>query len=162
MRPSIAALLLVSACASSQVRNVPVRAGASATDVDRGPGGGATSAGASAELYAIGQTDTGPSDVGAVPPMALPPQQSRTPLVAGPPQTGVVLEDPETLRALQQALADRRYYRGAFDGKMSPALKDALRRFQADRQLPATGQLDATTARQLGVPYPTPPPPRTG
>jgi hypothetical protein len=43
---------------------------------------------------------------------------------------------------VQAALARAGYYHGAIDGSVGPATRNALRRFQRDRGLEATGQID--------------------
>jgi peptidoglycan hydrolase-like protein with peptidoglycan-binding domain len=43
---------------------------------------------------------------------------------------------------VQTALARAGYYHGAIDGSFGPATRNALRRFQRDRGLEATGQID--------------------
>jgi peptidoglycan hydrolase-like protein with peptidoglycan-binding domain len=51
----------------------------------------------------------------------------------------------------QQALKDRGYYDGPADGIMGLQTRQAVRKFQNDRHLPVTGQLDEETVRQLGI-----------
>jgi hypothetical protein len=43
---------------------------------------------------------------------------------------------------VQAALAREGYYRGAIDGSAGPATRNAIRRYQRDRGLEATGQID--------------------
>lgn len=57
----------------------------------------------------------------------------------------------ERIRAAQQALAQRNYYRGAVNGVLDDATRTALFQFQADRGLSATGNLDGRTAQALGI-----------
>jgi peptidoglycan hydrolase-like protein with peptidoglycan-binding domain len=57
----------------------------------------------------------------------------------------------ERVRAAQQALAQRNYYRGSINGQLDDATRQALFQFQADQQLRATGNLDGRTARALGI-----------
>lgn len=57
----------------------------------------------------------------------------------------------DNVRAAQRALADRGYNPGAVDGVMGPGTEQALRDFQQRQGLAVTGQLDSTTARELGV-----------
>jgi peptidoglycan hydrolase-like protein with peptidoglycan-binding domain len=54
------------------------------------------------------------------------------------------------LRAIQQALVDRGYDPGPLDGQMGNKTRDALRQFQADKGLPATGAADAASREALG------------
>jgi peptidoglycan hydrolase-like protein with peptidoglycan-binding domain len=56
----------------------------------------------------------------------------------------------EKLRAVQQALMDRDYDPGPPDGQMGRKTHEALRQFQADENLPATGTVDAATVQALG------------
>lgn len=53
------------------------------------------------------------------------------------------------VRAAQKRLEDAGYYRGRVDGRESPAFRQALSLFQADRDLPATGVLDFAAWEQL-------------
>jgi len=50
---------------------------------------------------------------------------------------------------VQTALARAGYYHGAIDGSMGPATRNALRRFQRDRGLEATGQIDRPVIEAL-------------
>src|SRR6266571_49074 len=57
----------------------------------------------------------------------------------------------ESLRFAQIVLRDRGYYNGPINGQMNVATRDAIRRYQRDRNLAITGDLDLTTARDLGI-----------
>lgn len=57
----------------------------------------------------------------------------------------------DRIRAAQQALAQRNYYRGSINGQLDDATRQALFQFQADQRLSATGNLDGRTARALGI-----------
>jgi glycerophosphoryl diester phosphodiesterase len=57
----------------------------------------------------------------------------------------------DRVRAAQQALAQKRYYRGAADGTLNDATRRALFQFQVDNGLSATGNLDGRTAQALGM-----------
>jgi hypothetical protein len=57
----------------------------------------------------------------------------------------------ERIRAAQQALAQRSYYRGAITGRLDDATRRALFEFQVDQRLSGTGNLDGRTARALGL-----------
>ena len=57
----------------------------------------------------------------------------------------------ERIRAAQQALAQRNYYRGSPNGQLDDATRQALFQFQNDQGLSATGNLDGRTARALGL-----------
>lgn len=58
---------------------------------------------------------------------------------------------PERIRAAQQALARRAYYRGTADGQLTNATRRALFEFQLDNDITATGNLDGRTATALGI-----------
>jgi len=55
-----------------------------------------------------------------------------------------------TVTAVQSQLAEQGYYRGAIDGVYGPELRAALRRYQSDHNLPASGSLTAATLQSLG------------
>jgi peptidoglycan hydrolase-like protein with peptidoglycan-binding domain len=57
----------------------------------------------------------------------------------------------ESVRSAQMALRDRGYYNGPINGQMTPATRDALRRFQRDQNLTVTGDINLATARALGL-----------
>jgi hypothetical protein len=57
----------------------------------------------------------------------------------------------ETIRAAQEALRTRGYYRGSIDGQLSDATQRALLAFQIDNGVLATGNLDGRTAERLGI-----------
>ena len=57
----------------------------------------------------------------------------------------------ERVRAAQQALAQKGYYRGAVDGTLNDATRRALFQYQVDNDISATGNLDGRTARTLGL-----------
>jgi len=65
----------------------------------------------------------------------------------GPPQTLVspgIHAGPEGfVSKTQRALRDRGYYSGPIDGRFSDALSNAIRAFQKNNRLPATGVIDA-------------------
>jgi hypothetical protein len=61
------------------------------------------------------------------------------------------ITDSAFVRSVQQALMDRGYNAGAPDGVWGPNTEDALRRFQSNQGLRATGLLDAQTVAALGV-----------
>jgi peptidoglycan hydrolase-like protein with peptidoglycan-binding domain len=62
----------------------------------------------------------------------------------------------ERIRAAQQALARRAYYRGTANGVLDNATRRALFEFQLDNNITATGNLDVRTARALGILATTP------
>lgn len=53
--------------------------------------------------------------------------------------------------AVQRQLAARGYYQGAIDGIFGPGSRAALRAFQADTGLAATGEINGPTLRALGL-----------
>jgi peptidoglycan hydrolase-like protein with peptidoglycan-binding domain len=62
-----------------------------------------------------------------------------------------VFTSPESIRFAQMTLRDRGYYTGQLNGQMTPATRAAIREFQREAGLPLTGELDARTARELGI-----------
>ncbi len=58
---------------------------------------------------------------------------------------------PERYKEIQQALADRGYYKGSIDGTWSPDCVDALRRFQAAENLDQDGKLGSLSLIALGL-----------
>lgn len=61
--------------------------------------------------------------------------------------------DPETHKAVQQALRDKGYYSGAIDGRVGPMTRKAYLKFRSDRGIsrPPSGalKLDDAVAREL-------------
>ena len=57
----------------------------------------------------------------------------------------------DRIRAAQQALARRDYYRGNVTGTLDNATRRALFEFQLDNDIKATGNLDGRTAAALGI-----------
>ncbi len=57
----------------------------------------------------------------------------------------------DVVRKAQEALDRAGYQVGVADGHLGPRTIAAIKRFQADRYLPVTGQLDQTTVAALGV-----------
>jgi hypothetical protein len=57
----------------------------------------------------------------------------------------------EMIRAAQQALRDRDYYRGSVSGQLTDDTQRALFEFQIDNGIMATGNLDGRTAMALGL-----------
>jgi peptidoglycan hydrolase-like protein with peptidoglycan-binding domain len=53
--------------------------------------------------------------------------------------------------AMQRALTARNLYQGKVDGVWGPKTESALRNFQTQSGLEATGELNETTARALGI-----------
>jgi hypothetical protein len=52
---------------------------------------------------------------------------------------------------VQSALARAGYYRGAIDGSLGPATRNALRRYQRDQGLAITGRIDRPVVETLGL-----------
>lgn len=63
----------------------------------------------------------------------------------------VKLMSGDVVRRAQEALERAGYEIGVSDGQLGPRTVAAIRRFQSDRYLPLTGQLDDATAAALGV-----------
>jgi hypothetical protein len=59
--------------------------------------------------------------------------------------------DDDTAVDVQRALKRRGYYRGDVDGDIGPGTRSAIRAYQYDRGLPATGRIDGPLLRSLGV-----------
>lgn len=57
----------------------------------------------------------------------------------------------EPVRAAQQALAQKNYYRGSVNGVLNDATRRALFQYQVDNGISATGNLDGRTAQTLGL-----------
>jgi peptidoglycan hydrolase-like protein with peptidoglycan-binding domain len=62
----------------------------------------------------------------------------------------------EYLRKVQQSLNDQGYDAGTVDGKWGPRTAAALKKFQGDHGLEASGQIDAQTIAALGITQPAP------
>jgi len=52
---------------------------------------------------------------------------------------------------VQLALRRQGYYRGPIDGDLGPGTRSAIRDYQIDRRLPATGRIDNYLVRSLGL-----------
>ena len=59
--------------------------------------------------------------------------------------------DPERYTQIQQALADRGYFKGQVNGEWNDDSVDALKRFQADQKLESDGKINALTLTGLGL-----------
>lgn len=57
----------------------------------------------------------------------------------------------ETVRAAQQALREKGYYRGAVDGIQGPEVRAAIWNFQKTHALKRSGSLDRPTVGALGL-----------
>jgi len=58
---------------------------------------------------------------------------------------------PQRYMEIQQALADKGYYKGQVSGQWGPDSIDALKRFQQDQSLNGTGKLDSMSLIALGL-----------
>jgi peptidoglycan hydrolase-like protein with peptidoglycan-binding domain len=70
--------------------------------------------------------------------------------VVGPPAQ-TVFTSAESIRFAQITLRDRGYYAGPIDGVMNQTMRNAIRQLQRDRNLSTTGDLDLSTAREMGI-----------
>jgi peptidoglycan hydrolase-like protein with peptidoglycan-binding domain len=66
-------------------------------------------------------------------------------------EASTIFTAPERIRSAQQTLARLNYYRGAVNGRLDDATRNALFAFQVDRGLRGTGNLDGRTAQALGI-----------
>ena len=58
---------------------------------------------------------------------------------------------PERYKDIQQALADKGYFKGNVDGQWNSDSVDALKRFQAEQNLHSDGRLDSLSLIGLGL-----------
>ena len=70
---------------------------------------------------------------------------------AKPAPTYQLHPDPERYRQIQQALADRGYFKGEVNGEWKDDSVDAMRRFQSDQKLDNDGKIDALSLTGLGL-----------
>lgn len=68
-----------------------------------------------------------------------------------PPPSYQLHPDPERYQQIQQALADRGYFKGEANGTWGDDSVDALRRFQTDQKLPDDGKITALSLTGLGL-----------
>jgi peptidoglycan hydrolase-like protein with peptidoglycan-binding domain len=71
----------------------------------------------------------------------------KAPVVARRPQQPT----PERLKEIQQALADKGYFKNEPDGTWGPASIDALKRFQHDQNLSEDGKIGSLSLIALGL-----------
>jgi putative peptidoglycan binding protein len=64
---------------------------------------------------------------------------------------GAPVADP-TVQAVQTELTQLGYYKGPVDGIFGPTTRDAVAKYQMDKQLEVTGSLSPDTLKSLGVP----------
>jgi hypothetical protein len=62
-----------------------------------------------------------------------------------------LLSEIDFVRAAQEELRKRNLFFGDIDGRMTPQLTNALRKYQARKGFAATGQIDAATAASLQI-----------
>lgn len=55
------------------------------------------------------------------------------------------------MRDAQQKLAQDGYYNGKVNGMMNEGTRSAIRQYQKDNNLPATGHLNRETAKSMGI-----------
>lgn len=110
-------------------------------------------------LGALGSLFSTGADVNVPPGTMLAVQLERALYVTstGTPSYGSVLDEyslytsAQMIRAAQQALRQRDYYRGSVDGQLDEETQRALFEFQSDNGIMPTGNLDARTAQALGL-----------
>lgn len=64
---------------------------------------------------------------------------------------GQAHDSQSALQNAQQELKNDGYYKGTVNGVDGPATRSAIRRYQKDNNLKATGRLDRETQKQLGI-----------
>jgi peptidoglycan hydrolase-like protein with peptidoglycan-binding domain len=148
---------------SAERRQIDARADSRVVLVGERGGIGASIAGAGSSsssqgsiLAALGQLLSEGRDVNVPSGTQLAVQLERTLTLTGRGNAGVADENTfytaaERIRAAQQALARRAYYRGAANGVLDNATRRALFEFQLDNNITATGNLDGRTATALGI-----------
>ncbi len=67
------------------------------------------------------------------------------------PDAFTIYTSEQTIRAAQEALRQRGYYRGSIDGRLNETTQRSLLAFQIDNGVLATGNLDGRTAQLLGL-----------
>ena len=66
-------------------------------------------------------------------------------------QSEATFTSADSIRFAQVTLRDRGYYSGPINGEITFGTRNAIRQLQKDNNLPITGELDARTARLLGI-----------
>ena len=72
-------------------------------------------------------------------------------VVAAPIYRGQGSPTPDRYQEIQQALIDKGYMQGTPSGSWDAQTTDAMRRFQTEKHLPASGQLNSMSLIQLGL-----------
>jgi peptidoglycan hydrolase-like protein with peptidoglycan-binding domain len=78
-------------------------------------------------------------------------KKSRTAKRTSARRYGQQAPTPQRYMEIQQALADRGYYKGPVNGQWGADSIDALKRFQQDQNLNGTGKLDSMSLIALGL-----------
>lgn len=108
----------------------------------------ANSASGAAKSAARTGSRTTPSVTPSASGKALPPKHVAT---RAAPHYAQQQPGPERYREIQQALADKGYFRGPVDGTWGPDSMDALKRFQTDQNVDADGKISALSLIALGL-----------
>ena len=77
--------------------------------------------------------------------------KSRRVAHAAPTPSYQLHPDPQRYTQIQQALADRGYFKGQPNGEWNDDSVDALKRFQTDQKLESDGKVNALTLTGLGL-----------
>src|SRR5205085_2309848 len=93
---------------------------------------------------------TAPRSKGATPHYSKRARHTRTTIYQPAPRSQQ-RPTPERYKEIQQALADKGYYKGEVNGKWTADSTDALRRFQADQNLQVDGKLGSLSLIALGL-----------
>jgi hypothetical protein len=75
--------------------------------------------------------------------------EQRAQVMQGKPGQAVAAANADSVRAIQQALKTRGFYKGAIDGSFGPGTRAALAAYQKAKGMSETGQLDAPTLASL-------------
>lgn len=127
------------AASKSGARSGPARYSASRTGAAAGKSGAPQSS--SRSRYARrGATPSGST-----------PRVSTAHQVTAPRRYGPQAPTLDRYKEIQQALADKGYYRGSVNGTWGQDSVDALKKFQQDQNLNAGGKLDALSLIALGL-----------
>ena len=97
-----------------------------------------------------GEPTSSPSAPGATtPPQTRPQPAPPAPLRPQPPEPPPAIDDNMTTFELQERLNQLGYKLGTVDGVIGPRTVEALKKYQSDNSLPATGTLDIQTIKKL-------------
>ena len=97
-----------------------------------------------------GEPTSSPSAPGATtPPPSRPPSAPPAPSRPQQAEPPPALDEPMTPFELQDRLNQLGYKVGAVDGVIGPRTTEALKKYQSDNNLPATGTLDVQTIKKL-------------